>query len=40
MKNAPVMKEMSLNTGYVIGVLATVLILVYLIYSLARPDKF
>jgi K+-transporting ATPase KdpF subunit len=32
--------EMNNSTGYVIGVLIAFIILIYLIYSLVKPEKF
>jgi K+-transporting ATPase KdpF subunit len=34
------MYAFNLGAGYIIGAIISVLILCYLIYSLARPDKF
>ncbi|HNY00938.1 MAG TPA: K(+)-transporting ATPase subunit F [Bacteroidales bacterium] len=34
------MHDLSLTAGYVIGAIVSVLLLGYLVYSLAKPEKF
>jgi len=34
------MNEISLSTGYIIGSIVALFIIGYLVYSLAKPEKF